>query len=156
MNQTGESRLLASASGKKAARFALVANIVCGIMIIIIGPLLIFENHQLGLGYSDAFPIVLIALGLFFLGLGIVFGGKSATALYVYEDHIMAKWIFAKQLTKLEYDQILGAEADGKAVLRITLGMPYNKTVAFRIDSKNAQQMCFAVLSQKISLTNKA
>ncbi|MCL2376191.1 MAG: hypothetical protein FWC76_02225 [Defluviitaleaceae bacterium] len=155
MNNPGESKLLASAQGKKAARFALVANIVCGIMLMAIGTLLIFENHQLGLGYTDTFPIVLIVLGAFFLVIGIIFGKGTATSLYVYEDHLMAKWIFAKKPTRIEYYQIIAAEATDKAVLKITLGAPYNKTVAFRIDGKNAQQVCYAVLSQKVFLTNK-
>ena len=155
MNQAGESKLLASAQGKKAARFALVANIVCGVMLVILGPLLIFENHQLGHGYSDAFPIVLIVLGVFFLVIAILFGKGTATSLYIYEDHLMAKWVFAKQPTRLEYYQVIAAEATDKAILRITLAEPYNKTAVFRVDTKNAQQVCYAVLSQKVFLTNK-
>ena len=162
-----ENKLIASAEGKNAARFKFVYAILFVVFSFAVMPPALeamrLEMLAEGIGLDElellfvVFPIIvnILSISSFVLVLIDYILKKGKTSLYAYQDHIMAKWVSAKQPTKVEYSQILHIEAVNKTTLSITLGPPYNKAVVFRVDDRDAHQVCLDILSsQKISLTN--
>ena len=167
MNQTDQGKLLAQAEGSNLASSTFVTLIICGVILFLAGAFLvgleIFEASQdpEGLIIFYLFEGVLFAaLGGFILMFAAPFRDRAITTLHIYDSHIMAKWLLAKQAVRVEYHQIedIKVKTGGRRI-DLQLGPPFNASafstlVVFRVDDRNAQSLHDILRERKKILTN--
>ena len=162
MDQTDQGKLLAHAEGSSLAGLAFVALIVCGVLLFLVGAFLvgleIFEAAQDpdGLIVFYLFEGVLFAaLGGFILLFAVPFRDRATTSLHIYDSHVMAKWLLAKQAVRVEYSQIVDIKVKtGGRRIDLQLGPPFDASafsalVVFRVDDRNAQSLCDILRERK-------
>ncbi|MCL2574164.1 MAG: hypothetical protein FWE34_06420 [Defluviitaleaceae bacterium] len=152
-----ENKLLASAEGIKLSKIVFIILLICGTLIIAIGIFLVVLEFAEASQYNDDIimfhvieGIIYATLGVFMLVFAAPFRKRGNTYIRIYEDHIMAKWLMAKEETRVDFVQVVTARAKSNGMLEVTIATPYNKPVFCRTDSKNALELRDIILQQKI------
>ena len=161
-----ENKLLASAEGKRFSKGIFIILIICGILLAITGFFLLILEIA-GAAYFEYSIIMLyVAEGVAFAAFGLSiltfappFRKRCNTSLEIYEDHVMAKWLLAKQAVRIEYDRIVGSRVRSRGRrLDIKLDPPFNKSIfstvaIFRVDSRDAQNL-HEILRERKNILN--
>ena len=147
-----ENKLLASAVGEKLSKVTFVILMFCGALLAAIGAaFVIFEFIEAAQGINITTQYLLegilyAALGLLILIFAVPFRKRGNTSLEIYEDHVMGKWLLAKQAVRIEFGQIVDVKVKGRGRIDLTLGPPFSMSafstiVIFRLDNKDAQNL---------------
>ena len=157
MEHVRESELLLTALGEKLSKTTFKILIFCGVFLVVVGGFLVFLEFYEAAYYQDdiiMFNVLYGAgfglFGLFVLIFAAPFRKMGSTALHIYKDFVVCKWLLGKNEVRIEYSQIAGMKVRHTALLEMQLGGPYNKAVFFRADEKNAGEI-FAVLDARLS-----
>jgi len=156
-----ENKPIITAEGKKLSKNVFIILLICGILLVIIGGALAILEIADASQLNDDIIMQYVIEGVAFAALGVLilifaapFRKRSDTLLHIYESHVMAKWLLAKEAVKVEYSQIVDIKTKGRGRIDVQLGAPFNKSafstlVVFRLDDKNAQDVHKILIDRK-------